>query len=137
MKKNFRHTICDPLQPAIIKRGKVKRDRLVALFEAHPWQTELAKLNGVPDEEIHYSPSIEFENVVTGRGMVLSAIGEPDDHRFHVFYKRPKERRLLFGLIKQIDREFTTELLDLSREEARTLLQALVDRNWTLLEEKF
>ena len=137
MKKNFRHTICDPLQPNILKVGKVKRSRLVELFEAHPWEVELAKTLGVSEEEVHYAPSIEFENVVTNRGMVVSAVGEPDDHRFHVFYKRPKERRLLFGLIKQIDREYTTELQDRSREETKVLLQALVERNWILLEEKF
>ena len=137
MKKNFRHTICDPLQPAVIKAGKVKRSRLVEIFEAHPWATELAKTVGVPEEELHFAPSIEFENLVTNRGMVISAVGDPDDHRFHVFYKRPQERRLLFGLIKQIDREYTTELLDRSREETRTLLQALVERDWTFLDEKF
>ena len=39
--------------------------------------------------DIYFSPSLEVENKANKNGLTISAVGDPEDPEFYIFYKRP------------------------------------------------
>ena len=135
--KMFRHSICEPLNPHIIEKGLIDERDIISTFQAFPWKDYLRQMEDAPDADIQYSPSLEFENHSAGIGLVASAVGSSDDFEFHLFFKRSKSRKKLFGLIDRADHEVVDEMKGQSAEDVIRCLQALKMEDLDYLEQKF
>ena len=131
----FRYSICEPTNSEIVEKGKVISADIMQIFEKFPWKSYLEEMEN--SKNIFYSPSIEFENLGNKNGLAISAVGNPDKYAFYVFYKRPKLQKTWFGLSEKLNNNYTSELLDQSKEKATEFLKALIDNNLNFLERKF
>ena len=58
----------------------------------------LQKMKKAKDNEIHYSPSLEIQNMENKSGIIVSAM---DEKEWYIFFKRPMQIKSLFGLVKK------------------------------------
>ncbi len=136
MKQRFRYSVCDPSKPDVIEMGEIEKESIMEVFEKFPWKTLLAKMQKKTEEEIHYSPSLEIENMDTKQGITVSAVGEETEFEFYLFYKRPKRVKSFFGLKEKFDENFMSDVTGQTQEDARKAIQALLADNTDYLEEK-
>lgn len=127
MSINFRHSICEPLNPVVLEKGALAKEQILPLLAAFPWRKYLLEMQQAEEQEIHFSPSLEIEHQSSGQGIVVSAVGEPDDFEFYIFYKRPKDG----------DPEFISNLTEQTVEDAKTCIEALIEGDAAYLEEFF
>jgi len=123
---NYRASFCDPFEPGVIEIGDISADSVIDRFEKIPWAEYLTKMADAEQKDIHYSPSFEVENKDTKHGLSLSAVGDPGDYEFYVFYKRPKRVSSFFGLIKKMNDSYTTDKTGFTKQDALHCLQALL-----------
>lgn len=133
---NFRASFCHPLQPHIIELGVIQMEDIVAKFETTPWADYLLQMQGKKEEDIYYSPSLEIENSDTRHGLSISAVGDPENYEFYIYYKRPKVVKSFFGLSKKLDENYLTEITGQTREDGLECLKALTASDVELLERK-
>lgn len=122
---NFKATFCDPFKPDIIELGDLEADRMIDVFEKTPWTDYLQKMETAKQGEIYYSPSLEIVNKDSKNGLAISAVGEPSNYAFYVFYKRPKKVKTFFGLGEKIDENYVTDITGQTKENVIDLLNAL------------
>jgi len=132
---NFRYSICEPKNPKVIEKGKIDSSEIMQIFENFPWNLHLKEMENAQTN--YYSPSIEFENLNNKNGLAISAVGTPEKYEFYVFFKRPKLQKKWFGLSEKMNTDFTSELLDLTKEKTIEIVKALMDNNLNYLESKF
>jgi len=93
-------------------------------------------MKNVRDEDIYFSPSFEIENKENKNGLSISAVGEPDNFKFYIFYKRPKMIKSFFGLLKKMKEDFLTDVTGQTKKDALDCLNALLKNDVALLENK-
>lgn len=123
---NFRASWCDPFSPDIIELGSIHKENIIDKFESIDWADYLQRMKTLKEEEAYYAPSLEIENKNTGHGLCISAVGEPDNYEFYIFYKRPKEVNSFFGLIKNVRNNYTTDKSGQSTQDVLDCLNALL-----------
>jgi len=133
---NFKATFCDPFKPDIIELGDIAPEQIVNRFEKIPWSDYLQKMKNVNDSEIHYSPSFEIENKENGHALCISAVGEPNNYEFYIFYKRPKKIKILFGLKGIMKENYTTDITKQTKNDALDCLTALKNNDTAFLSNK-
>lgn len=114
----------------------VTADQIVPTFEQVPWAELLRQMEGKPESEIHFSPSLEIENKQIRCGITISVCGSPADYEFYIFYKRPKLVSRFFGLSSTLDPEYLTDITGQTWADALQCLQALRDGDYDFLERK-
>lgn len=132
---NFRYSICEPTNPKIIEKGKINSSEIISVVENYPWKSKLEEMERL--KEPYYSPSLEFDNLNNKNGLSISAVGNAEKYEFYVFFKRPKIQKTWFGLSEKLNNDYTSELLDVSKEKTLEIIKALVDNNLNFLERKF
>lgn len=131
MTTKFQLSICDPLQPKVVKMDFFEKDEIISFFSIYPWNDYLASMNNKPEEEVFYSPSIGFENIENEHAIEITAVGEPKDYIFYVFYKRPKMKETTYFL-NHNDSEQEFELLDIldqSNDDVIKCLEAFIEND--------
>jgi len=123
---NFRASFCGPLTPDVIELGDIREQDIIDKFESIDWVDHLRQMEGMKQEEIYYSPSLEIENKDTKQALSISVIGDPNNYEFFIFYKRPKKIKSLFGSIDRISENYMTDKDGLSRKDALDCLNALI-----------
>jgi len=133
---SFRASFCEPFNSDIIELGEIHRNSIIDKFESINWLDYLRKMQFAEENEIEYSPSLEIENKDTKHGLVISAVGEPGNFEFHIFYKRPKKVRRLFGLIETVDENYLSDKTRQTRKDVVDCLTALIRNDTNYLESK-
>jgi len=137
MESGFRYSICEPLNPDIIEKGKLDEEMIIKTFKEFPWKKYLTDMIKANDKDIQYSPSIEFENKSNKNGITISAVGNPDDFEFYIFYKRPKKKKHLFGLLESKVQNHLSEITGQTEDDVIDCLNALIQGELNFLENKF
>ncbi|HEY1021895.1 MAG TPA: hypothetical protein VGE06_06255, partial [Flavisolibacter sp.] len=86
----FNVTFCNPFQKDIINLGLLSKEAILSHFEAVDGMDYLAQMSGAKKEDIYFSPSLGIEASDGKSSLSISAVGEPRDHEFYIFYQRPK-----------------------------------------------
>lgn len=133
---NFKATFCDPLKPDIIELGDVAAENILELLETIPWTDYLQRMEEAEGDKIYYSPSLEIENKDNKNGLSISAVGEPNNYEFYIFYKRPKKVKTFFGLRERIDEDYLSDITGQTKENVIDLLNALKRGDTEYLENK-
>ncbi len=132
----FRASFCDPLKPDIIELGDISQDTIIDHFEKINWNDYLQKMSTVKQEEIYYSPSFEVENKETKNGLAISAVGDPNNYEFYIFYKRPKNVKSFFGLKEKINENYSTDIQGQTKNDVLDCLKALLRNDTEYLANK-
>ncbi|TLX72462.1 hypothetical protein E9993_17875 [Labilibacter sediminis] len=90
-------------------------------------------MQNAKESEIHYSPSLEIENITNNNGLSLSAL---DGGEWYIFYKRPKKVKILFGLIERMNDNYVTEIHGQTEKDAKECLEALIKNELEFLDKK-
>ena len=130
---NFRASFCNPFEKDIIELGKIDKDKIFDVFENINWSDYLIRMKDANQSEIHYSPSLEIENIDNKNGLSISAI---DENEWYIFYKRPKLVKKFFGLSEKIDNNYLTEIHGMKVKDVIDCLNALIGNDLPFLENK-
>ncbi|WP_426491566.1 hypothetical protein [Hymenobacter sp. 102] len=133
----FTLSYCDPLHPKARQLGAAEPEQILEFFRQVPWEAELPKLTVTPPDEVHWSASVEVKNTVTQEAVCISAVGEPADYAFHVFYIRPKRIRRFWGLYTEQQPAYMSELLEQPVDRAVHILHTLLRNDSAQLESLF
>ena len=133
---NFRASFCDPFKKDIIELGDIQKDSIIDEFEKIPWNDFLEKMGTAKEGEIFYSPSLEIENKENKHGLAISAVGDPNNFEFYIFYKRPKKVKTFFGLKEKINDEYTTNITGQTKQNVIDCLKALIQNDTEYLASK-
>lgn len=133
---NFRASFCDPFQKDIIELGNISKDRIIDKFKETPWQEYLERMSNANEDEIHYSPSLEIENIINKHGLSVSAVGVPDNYEYCIFYKRPKTAKSFFGLRENLIENYTSDKTGQTEQDVLDCLNALINYDTEFLENK-
>ena len=123
---NFRTSFCDPFQKDIIELGNISKDSILDKFEKTPWADILRQMSYAKEDDIYFSPSLEIENKDNRHGLSISAVGDPDNFEFYIFYKRPKNKKSFFGLKEKINENYTTDKTGQNKQDVLDCLNALL-----------
>ena len=115
--------------------GDIAADKVIDTFKNTGWKDYLVQAENSPDD-LCYSPSLEIENKDNKHGITISAIGQPNNISYFIFYKRPKEVSRFFGLYKNTDQNYSTEISDQTEKDALDCLNALLKNDLQFLENK-
>ena len=133
---NFRASFCDPLNPGIIELGEIRGDEIIDRFETIDWSGYLRKMESADEKEIYYSPSLEIENKDTKHGLAISAVGEPNNFEFYIFYKRPKKVKGFLGLTEKVNNDYTSDKTGQTKKDVLDCLAALIKNDTEYLANK-
>jgi hypothetical protein len=136
MTMKFRASFCDPLQPDIIELGDIEQNQIINKFESISWSDYLQKMTYTKENEIYYSPSLEVENKESKNGLAISAVGDPNNYEFYIFYKRPKKVKTLFGLKEKINQNYSTDIQGQTKNDVLECLNALIRNDTEYLSNK-
>lgn len=132
----YRWSICEPETPEIIEKGLIEKDKIMETFEQFPWLIYLQQMAGMKEDDIHYSPSLEFENLETKQGVSISIAGETDKYEFYIFYKRNKTIKTFFGLSTKEVIGYLSDITGQTKEDVIKFLSAFLNNDTIYLEEK-
>ena len=136
MTMKFRASFCDPLKPDIIELGDISQDTIIDHFEKIDWNNYLQKMGNAKQDEIYYSPSFEIENKESKNGLAISAVGDPNNYEFYIFYKRPKKVKSFFGLKEKINENYSTDIQGQTKSDVLECLKALLRNDTEYLSNK-
>lgn len=130
----FRYSICDPLKKEPIEMGAIERGKILDILERFPWTELLAKMDGANENDIHFSPSLEFENKQTRHGLTISIVNTSE---YHIFYKRPKVVTRFFGLMKSMDDNFLSDSTGQTIQDVKDAVTALISDDMETLQKRW
>ncbi|UPT67092.1 MAG: hypothetical protein M0D57_22245 [Sphingobacteriales bacterium JAD_PAG50586_3] len=93
----FTVSFCDPLNPEVIDLGVHQKEEVLKLFNNIKWNDYLATMQGVPDDEIHYSPSFSAANSDNNAIVSVSAL-DGGAGLFYIMYFTPLAPRKIMGI---------------------------------------
>lgn len=134
--RTFRHSFCNPFKPEVIELGDVESQEIISRFEQIPWDEIISRMREAKESEIHYSPSLEFEDKTTKHGVSISGVGTSGLEEFYVFYKRPKRVKKFFGLIENDNPEYLTDVTGQTKKNVIDVLNALINGEYDFLDRK-
>ncbi len=133
---SFRASFCDPFSPDTIDLGPIQKDQIIPKFESTNWGALLQKMDITEETLVYFSPSLEFGNTETHHSILLSAVGDVDDFKFYIFYKRPKKIKSCFGLRERTDENYVTKKTHQSGQTALDCLNAFLIDDYEYLASK-
>jgi len=133
----FRYSICDPLKKEPIEMGDIDKGKILDILDRFPWTDLLDKMNGARESDIHFSPSLEFENKTNRHGLSISIVEGEKGNEFYIFYKRPKTISKLFGLVKNLDDNFLSDRTGQTNNDVRDAVIALINDDITVLKKRW
>ncbi|KAA3440193.1 hypothetical protein [Rufibacter hautae] len=134
--KTLRHSFCDPFKPDVIELGDIESKEVISRFEQISWDEIIFNMGKANKSDIHYSPSLEFEDETTKHGIVVSGVGTSSLEEFYVSYKRPKRVKILFGLIERDNPEYYTDVTGQTKEDVIEILNAFITGKYDFLDSK-
>lgn len=117
--------------------GEIDKSKILDVLERFPWNDLIDKMNNAVDQEIHFSPSLEFENTTNRHGLSISIIDEDNANEFYIFYKRPKLIKKLFGLIRNMDDNYLSDRPGQTISDVRDAVNALIANDLPTLEKRW
>jgi hypothetical protein len=133
---NYRASFCDPFKKDIIEFGDISKDSIIDKFEKTHWADFLMRMADAKEDEIYYSPSLEIENKDTKHRLAISAVGDPNNYEFYIFYKRPKKVKSFFGLKEKVNASYTSDKPGLTKQDVLNCLKALLNNDTEYLSNK-
>ncbi|MBI3885064.1 MAG: hypothetical protein HY302_04965 [Opitutae bacterium] len=121
----FKFSICDPLIKEAINKGAIPKEGVLPAFRDFSWGEMLAKMRTAKESDIHFSPSIRFENTIDGHVFEISIVEDKKETVFYLFYG------------ESVDDSASSELLDQTASSTTDILAEFVAGDYERVQERF
>jgi len=133
---SYKYSICHPDKSEIEYPNQILSEKEVKeKVLNYPWINELKKMKLMKEDDIHYSPSLDFTNNNDNYSFCLSAITELDKLSFYIFYNRPIMKKVLFGLLGEKEKFDVIDKM-FNENEAFDLLDKFIKKDYKFIENK-
>ncbi len=104
----------------------------------YPWIEKIKFYDSLKQEDIYYSPSLDFNCIETGKSFCLTAhTDENKNLEFSLWYARPKKIKVLFGLFGEISRMVVDDVYPINFDQSLKYLDHFVNGNYSIIEELY
>ena len=138
MSDKFRHNVYDPTYHEMIEYGIIGKEKVLDVFDGFQWNKLVEKyiLAMKNNEEVFFLPALEFMNETNEYGICIETHPETS-HEFEIYFCRPKVVSKFFGVVKHIDKLFTSIRTGQTLGDAREATVALINNNMDALEKRW
>lgn len=107
----FKYSICHPEKEEIeFKNNPISDNEVLDIAKKYPWVEKLKFADGLNQEKVYYSPSLDFTNIKNGKSLCLTANFDKNGNlEFSLWYLRPKIVKVLFGLFGEKEKMVVDE----------------------------
>lgn len=91
-------------------------------------------MDDMPDNQIYYSPSLDFKCVTEERSLGITATLEHGAPEFSLWYNRPVKFRPLFGLLSEKTKMKLTDKWGFSLDQALALYRVFLNQDYEKFE---
>ncbi|WP_107038650.1 hypothetical protein [Brumimicrobium mesophilum] len=134
----FKHSNCYPDKENIEYPSTVlDTQQVLELFKKHPWKEQNELCLKLPEEKIHFSPSIGFTNTNSKHGLELTAHEDDGKLSFSLWFNRPKKVKVLFGILGEYERMQVDDVWGFNLDESILYLTHFVNGNYSVIEELY
>jgi hypothetical protein len=136
---NYKYSICHPEKEDIeYKNSPISEKEVLEIAENYPWIEKLKFSDTLKQENVCYSPSLDFTSIENGKSFGLTAdYDENGELEFSLWYNRPKKVKILFGLLGEKEKMIVDDFWSLSFEKSLKYLKYFVDGNYSTIEELY
>lgn len=135
----FKYSICYPDQKDVEYRNNViSENDVLTIAENHPWISQVDLSDSINQNEVYYSPSLDFKCIESGHSFSMTAMY--DDQKkisFSIWYNRPKKVKILFGLFGESEKMVVDDYWSLDFKDALKFLQYFIKGDYQKVEELY
>ncbi len=133
----FKYSICHPEKENIEYRNtSISGNEVLEIAKNYPWIEKLNLSDSLNQEDIHYSPSLDFTCIKNGKSFCLTANYDKNNNlEFSLWYNRPKKVKFLFGLLGEKEKMVVDDIWSISFDKSLKYLEHFVNGNYLLIEE--
>ena len=132
---NYKCSICHPNKSKIEYPNEILgENQVIDLVQSYPWVEKLDLLNSLKNDEICYSPSLDFVNNSNKYSFGLTASLENGELEFSLWYKRMIKTKLFFGLLGEKEKMKVIDKWGFKKDVALEYLQLFLNKNFLKLE---
>jgi len=135
----FRYSICHPDKVEIEYRNQfISGKEVLEIAKNYAWEKALDLMESMNQNNVSYSPSLDFKCVDNGQSFCLTAMyDEQKKLMFSLWYNRPKKVKVLFGLFGEKEKMVVDDFWSLNFDESIKYLSYFVDQNYSKIEELY
>jgi hypothetical protein len=135
----FKYSICHPEKENIeYRNASISGSEVLEITKNFPWIEKLKLLDSLNEEDIYYSPSLDFTCIENGKSFCLTANYDKNNNlEFSLWYNRPKKVKILFGLLGEKEKMVVDDIWSISFDNSLKYLEYFVNGNNSLIEELY
>ena len=135
----YKYSICHPEKPDIeYKNDPISGKNVIGISKNYPWIEKLKFSDSLNQEDIHYSPSLDFTCIENGKSFGLTAHYDKDQNlEFSLWFNRPKKVKVLFGLLGEKEKMIVDDIWSIDFKKSMIYLEHFINENYTLIEELY
>ena len=134
----FKYSICHPLKKNIeYINHPITKYEVLKIVENYPWKEKLELQANSNNDDIYYSPSLNFLNIENNRSFELTAnFDKKNNIEFSLWYNRPINRKIL-GFIKVKNRMTVSDIWDINYDKSLYYLKLFLNGSYEQVEELY
>ncbi len=135
----YKYSICHPEKEDIEYRNNpITGKEILEIAENYPWIEKLKFSDSLNQEDVHYSPSLDFTCIENGKSFCMTAnYDKKENIEFSLWYNRPKKVKVLFGLLGEREKMTVDDIWSISFDKSLKYLEHFVNGNHSLIEELY
>jgi len=135
----FKYSICHPNNEKIEYRNNpISSYEVLKIANDYPWKEQLNLIISMDQNEVHYSPSLDFICIENGQSFCLTAhFDNNKELQFSIWYNRPKKVKILFGLLGEKSRMVVDDYWSLDFDKSMDYLNEFVNGNYRVIEKLY
>lgn len=139
MMQTYTYSICHPNKKEIeYKKEILSAKNVLEIAKNYRWIEQLEFSDGLSKESNYYNPSLDFTCIQDGKSFCLTAdYNEEKELEFSLWYNRPKNVKILFGLLGRKEKMVLDDVWSINFQTALQYLQYFVEKNYERIEELF
>ncbi|WP_405567126.1 hypothetical protein [Polaribacter sp. Asnod6-C07] len=136
---NFKYSICHPEKEDIeYINSPISEKEVLEIAENYPWIEKLKFSDTLKQENVQYSPSLDFTNIENKKSFCLTAGYDKNGKlEFSLWYSRPKKVKVLFGLLGEKEKMVVDDFWSLNFENSLKYLEHFVNGNYSTIEKLY
>jgi|SRR5690606_8154201 len=135
----FKYSICYPDKSNIeFRDSPISASEVLDIAKNYPWREQLELSDSLNENEICYSPSLDFKCLETNRSFCLTADHNmKKDLQFSLWYNRPKKVKVFFGLLGEKEKMIVDDIWSYSLEDSLNYLELFTAGSYNSVERLF
>jgi hypothetical protein len=135
----FKYSVCHPDKKDIEYLDKpISGKKVLEIAKNYPWLEKLKCSESLNQEDVHYSPSLDFTNIENDKSFCLTAEYDKNEKlNFSLWYNRSKKVKVLFGLLGEKEKMVVDDVWEIDFNKSIENLEYFVKGNYSLIEELY